>query len=44
VEEYCHRSKGRGNGIGGLWRGNCEGGYHLKYKEIKLLIRRNLNE
>jgi hypothetical protein len=30
--------KGQGKrevGMGGLWRGNWEGGYHLKYKQIK---------
>jgi hypothetical protein len=25
----------RGNGMRGLWRGNQEGGYHLKCKWIK---------
>jgi hypothetical protein len=25
-------SRGRGEGIGGLWRGNQERGYHLKCK------------
>ena len=26
VEEHPHRSRGRGNGIGSLWRGNWERG------------------
>jgi hypothetical protein len=24
VGEHCHRSRGRGDGIGGFWRGNWE--------------------
>lgn len=28
--------EGKGDGIGGLWRGNWEGGYHLKCKQIKI--------
>jgi hypothetical protein len=27
-----HRDRGRGEGIGGLWWGNWEGGKHLKFK------------
>jgi hypothetical protein len=27
------------DGIGCLWRGNQERGYHLKYKQIKLSIK-----
>lgn len=37
VEEHPHRDKGegkRGDGLGGLWRGNWEEGYHLKCKMI----------
>jgi hypothetical protein len=32
VREHLDRDKGRGNGIGGLQRGNQEGGQHLKCK------------
>jgi hypothetical protein len=36
VEEHIHRGKvERGNGIRGLCRGNWEGEYHFKYKQIK---------
>lgn len=38
-----HRGKGQGDqggGMGALWRGNWEGNYHLKGKQIKLLIKR----
>jgi hypothetical protein len=27
--------RGQGIGIGELWRGNWEGGYHLKCKHVK---------
>jgi hypothetical protein len=38
VEEHLHRSKGEWgerDGMKGLWRGNQEGGYDLKCKQIK---------
>jgi hypothetical protein len=37
VEEPAHRGKGedKGEWDGSLWRGNWEGGYHLKYKQKK---------
>jgi hypothetical protein len=38
VEEHPHRGKEeekRGNKMGKLWRGNREGGYHLKTKQVK---------
>ena len=42
MEEHPHRGKGqgqRGNWMGALWRCNQERGYHLKYKQIKWLIK-----
>jgi hypothetical protein len=36
VEEHPHRGKGEGGGSGREWeKGNWEGGYHLKCKQIK---------
>jgi hypothetical protein len=38
VEEHPNRSRGEEGEVvwdGGLWRGNWEGGYQLKYKGIK---------
>jgi len=32
AEENPHRGKEEGDGTGGLWRGNQEGGYQLKCK------------
>ena len=42
VEEPAHRGKGEGKGEwdGSLWRGNWEGVYHLKYKQIKGLTKK----
>jgi hypothetical protein len=33
VGEHPHRGKGEGDGMGVVWRGNREGGYHLKCKQ-----------
>lgn len=38
VDEHPHRGKvggAKGDGMGGLWRGNGEGGYHLKCERMK---------
>ena len=39
VEEHPHGGKGEGRedgcGMGGLWRGNQEVGYHLRCKQIE---------
>jgi hypothetical protein len=43
VEKHPHRGKrerGEEGWIVGLRRGNQEGGYSLKYKQLKLLIKR----
>lgn len=45
VEELPHGGKGEvgeGDGIGALWRNNWKGRYHLKYKRIKRLIKKEL--
>jgi hypothetical protein len=44
VGEHPHRGKGEGqraNGMGRLWMGNWEGGYHLRYKQQEWLIFKN---
>jgi hypothetical protein len=39
VGEHPHGGKREGDGLKGLGRGNWEGRYHLKYKQIKRLIK-----
>ena len=41
MREHPHRSRVRGDGIGGLQRGNQERGQHLKCKQIKYPIKNN---
>jgi hypothetical protein len=42
--EHPHRSRVSGDGIGGLQRGNQEREEHLKCKQIKYAIKRNLKK
>jgi hypothetical protein len=42
--EHPHRSRGRGDGIRSLQRGNQERGKHLKCEQIKYLIKKEKKE